>query len=59
VADHLVARRSGAVALLFGVRKLRRGHASVAAGVFVELGSGMLEAATLFVAASMALRRSS
>jgi hypothetical protein len=88
VADYLVARWSGAVALLFGLWMLRRGHTSVAAGVFVaiavvvmggvlnqliplpsvvvhswradvELGSGVLEAATLFVAASMALRRSS
>jgi hypothetical protein len=37
VADYLVARWSGAVALLFGVWMLRRGHSSVAAGVFVAI----------------------
>ncbi|HEX2424644.1 MAG TPA: hypothetical protein VHM47_02050 [Actinomycetota bacterium] len=88
VTDYLVARWSGAVALLFGVWMLRRGHTSVAAGVFVaiavvvvgsllnqliplpsvvvhswradiELGLDTIEATTLFVAASMALRHSS
>jgi hypothetical protein len=37
VTDYLVARWSGAVALLFGVWMLRRGHTSVAAGVFVAI----------------------
>jgi hypothetical protein len=88
VTDYLVARWSGAIALLFGVWMLRRGHSSVAAGVFVaiavvvvggllnqliplpsvvvdswradvELGLDTIEATTLFVAASMALRHSS
>src|SRR5512132_243183 len=37
VTDYLVARWSGAIALLFGVWMLRRGHTSVAAGVFVAI----------------------